>query len=190
MLIHETMLGVVQDASQNFVSSSTHALPALPVAPPSRQLSLSQSQTRSNRSSRLPRKPLAANQIFVDGYEDRSFNTSYFASMASPRSSVLLTPERSTILEESSVHFASLNETATPPRPRRYTIVTRSPKPSQVSRSTEIDIESPSKPKDRWRSQGDPLQKHIAPKEWLNLEIERGKAQPLNTPFLQMLIPS
>jgi serine/threonine-protein kinase GIN4 len=172
-LTHNVIPGVVEDARQNFASTSTHALPALPVAPASRQLSLSRSQTRSNRSSRLPRKLLAANQIFVDGYEDGSFNASFLSS-ASPLSSELPSPEPSAVLEESSVQFASVTE-ASSPRPRRYTIVTRSPKPSGASPPVENGFESPSKRKDRWRSQGDLLQRSIAPIERLTLELERGE---------------
>lgn len=98
-----------------------------------------------------------------------------FQSTTSPASATFPTipsetPERSDIIEESSIQFAA-NSTTSPPRPRRYTISTRSPKPSGVSRTPEIEIESPSR-RERWRSQGDLLQQPITPRERLNLELE------------------
>lgn len=57
---------VVEDARQNFASSSVKPLAPLPVAPPSRSAShcRTTSQAQSNLSSRRPRKILAASQIF------------------------------------------------------------------------------------------------------------------------------
>lgn len=58
-------------------------------------------------------------------------------------------------------------------RPRRNTIVTRSPKPSGVTRSLDIDRGSPSKRHERSRSQGNLLDQKIVPADQLNLEFDR-----------------
>ncbi|KAF8918918.1 hypothetical protein CPB85DRAFT_940938 [Mucidula mucida] len=73
---------VVDDARMNFGSSPSPPLvenEAPPLSPPPGRLS--SSQTRSHRSARLPRRVLAANQIFADGAEKSlSPNSSYVTS--------------------------------------------------------------------------------------------------------------
>ena len=62
---------MVDEARQNFAASTgPNPTPAaLPIAPVSRRSSYS----RSNKGNRIPRKILAANQIFVDDYEPDTF---------------------------------------------------------------------------------------------------------------------
>ncbi len=76
------VIGVVDDARMNFGSSPSPPLvenEAPPLSPPPGRLS--SSQTRSHRSARLPRRVLAANQIFADGAEKGlSPNSSYVTS--------------------------------------------------------------------------------------------------------------
>lgn len=80
------MTEVVEDARQNFAAASSTTLPLLPIAPVSRRASAehrmrpSLASVRSapssipnisaNQSSRVPRRILAANQIFNGEYED------------------------------------------------------------------------------------------------------------------------
>ncbi|KAJ7600903.1 hypothetical protein C8J56DRAFT_911575 [Mycena floridula] len=101
---------VVEDARQTFASSSKQAtLPPLPLAP----LSRSGSQTRTNRSSRLPRKVLAANKIFSDEAEGEQSMSSYVTSVyATPSAEV--------------TSSAMLPEIRTPSKQRRATVSSRS----------------------------------------------------------------
>ncbi|KAA1475650.1 hypothetical protein DENSPDRAFT_883723 [Dentipellis sp. KUC8613] len=176
---------VVEDARQNFASSSVAQLPPLPLAPLSNR---SSSQNRSNRSSRLPRKILAASQIFQKENEQPSM----------PASPPATDPDRS-LLSASTSMYAAANASAylpnmtlatiptlpseepsrttmilgsTPPRARRSTVtIGRSPE-----KSRSLDIESgsgsPSKRKEKSRSQND-LLRPISPIANLQLELER-----------------
>ncbi|TFY71842.1 hypothetical protein EVG20_g1148 [Dentipellis fragilis] len=176
---------VVEDARQNFASSSVAQLPPLPLAPLSNR---SSSQNRSNRSSRLPRKILAASQIFQKENEQPSI----------PASPPAVDPDRS-LLSASTSMYAAANASAflpnmtlatiptlpseepsratmilgsTPPRARRATVtIGRSPE-----KSRSLDIESgsgsPSKRKEKSRSQND-LLRPISPIANLQLELER-----------------
>ncbi|KAJ7758141.1 hypothetical protein DFH07DRAFT_818885 [Mycena maculata] len=162
---------VVEDARQNFASSSTEVtpLPPLPLAP----LSRATSQTHIYRSSRLPRKVLAASQIFADP-ADSSQNMS--SMNAAANSSVANTD----LSEGTSQIMAGL---CTPIRPRRATVSARSPDPVDVSFDLELETGSPSKRKEKSKSQGDLLQRRITPLAQLELEIAK-PIVPLPSPRL------
>ncbi|KAJ7433039.1 hypothetical protein B0H11DRAFT_773977 [Mycena galericulata] len=162
---------VVEDARQNFASSSTEVtpLPPLPLAP----LSRATSQTRTYRSSRLPRKLLAASQIFADP-EDSSQNLS---SMDAAANSTVANMD----LSEGTSQIVS--ELRTPTRPRRATVSARSPEPADASFDIDIETGSPSKRKEKSRSQGDLLQRRITPIAQLELEIAK-PIVPLPSPRL------
>jgi len=172
---------VVEDARQNFASSSSIGpLPPLPLAPISRRASL----TRTNRSARMPRKILAASEIFVDGYEspsmDRSTATSdrasaYFAEArsridATPNADMTL-PTIPSELPSFALEGQSFAMPETPSRRRRATVVTRSPEPGGKG-SLTIDTSSPSKRREKSKSQND-LARPITPVTKLEFELER-----------------
>ncbi|KAI0754696.1 hypothetical protein C8Q80DRAFT_1266285 [Daedaleopsis nitida] len=70
---------VVDEARQNFAAStsSAPAPPALPLAP----MSCRSSHSRSGRGNRVPRRILAANQIFLNEYEPETYRHSTAFSM-------------------------------------------------------------------------------------------------------------
>ncbi|KAJ6461646.1 hypothetical protein DFH09DRAFT_582339 [Mycena vulgaris] len=162
---------VVEDARQNFASSSTEItpLPPLPLAP----LSRTTSQTHTYRSSRLPRKVLAASQIFADP-ADSSQNMS---SMNAAANSTVANADFS---EGTSQILAGLR---TPTRPRRATVSARSPEPADVSFDIDVETGSPSKRKEKSKSHADLLQRRITPVALLELEIAKPIA-PLPSPRL------
>ncbi|KAK7048599.1 kinase domain-containing protein [Favolaschia claudopus] len=146
---------VVEDARQNFASSSREVtpLPPLPLAP----LSRTGSQIRSYRSSRLPRKVLAASQIFADP-EDLSQNSSLMNAAASATAN------------------GNTSEDArprTPTRPRRATVSARSPEPGDAVFDIEAETGSPSKRKEKSKSHADLLERRITPIAQLELEISK-----------------
>ncbi|KAF5389193.1 hypothetical protein D9757_003418 [Collybiopsis confluens] len=156
---------VVEDARQTFSSGKENPLPPLPLPPASRS-NLSSSQTRSNRSSRLPRRMLAANEIFSDsgdqGTEMSSFVTSVYAS-----------PNTSAAPEVPDGVGATLDcVLQTPSRQRRATVSTGSPDPV-VSGSLDIENSSPSKRKEKSKSHGNLFQLHIAPAAALVAELDK-----------------
>ncbi|TFY64348.1 hypothetical protein EVJ58_g2676 [Rhodofomes roseus] len=178
---------VVEDARQTFAESSTSGpLPPLPLAPVSRRASLSRSQRSTGR---MPRKILAASQIFTDGYEsgyldqsalflDRSGGSSYYAdAKVEPKSPTALHVNEDTLptipSEQPSVlsNHQSLVVPETPSRRRRATVVTRSPEPAREKPSLEIDT-SPSKRREKSRSQND-LIRPITPVTKLEFELQK-----------------
>ncbi|KAJ7029267.1 hypothetical protein C8F04DRAFT_44918 [Mycena alexandri] len=153
-LIHNAE--VVEDARQNFASSSREVtpLPPLPLAP------LSRGTSQNYRSSRLPRKVLAASQIFAD--PDQSQNMSLDAAATS-------TVGNPADLSEGTSQILAGLRTPTPTRPRRATL------PDAADMSFELDVEtgSPSKRKEKSRSHADLLERRITPVAQLELEIAK-----------------
>ncbi|KAJ6621778.1 hypothetical protein B0H10DRAFT_2015719 [Mycena sp. CBHHK59/15] len=166
---------VVEDARQNFASSSAEItpLPPLPLAP----LSRAASQTRTYRSSRLPRKVLAASQIFADPV-DLSQNTTSTRAVAN-------TTVANTDFSEGTSQITT--EMRTPTRQRRATVSARSPEPLDASFDIDIETGSPSKRKEKSKSHADLLQRRITPIALLELEISKPVA-PLPSPRLEEVL--
>ncbi|KAJ6585267.1 hypothetical protein B0H19DRAFT_1368651 [Mycena capillaripes] len=166
---------VVEDARQNFASSSREItpLPPLPLAP----LSRATSQTHTYRSSRLPRKVLAASQIFADP-ADSSYNMSSMNAVATS------TVANTDFSEGASQILAGLH---TPTRQRRATVSARSPEPADASFDIDMETGSPSKRKEKSRSHADLLDRRITPVAQLELEISKPIA-PLPSPRLSEVL--
>ncbi|KAJ7451595.1 hypothetical protein FB451DRAFT_702631 [Mycena latifolia] len=162
---------VVEDARQNFASSSKEVtpLPPLPLAP----LSRATSQTNTYRSSRLPRKVLAASQIFADPADSSQNMSSMHAAANSTVANADFSEGTSQILTE--LH--------TPTRPRRATVSARSPEPADAAFDIDVETGSPSKRKEKSRSHADLLQRRITPVALLELEIAK-PIVPLPSPRL------
>jgi len=127
--------------------------------------SISQTCT-SQSSSRFPRKALAANQIFSD---QSASSSSAFVNVNAPsvdKTLPAIPPEDANLV----TRFLA---TSTPPRPRRATITTRSPQAIKKQASFDIDTGSPSKRKDKSKSQGN-LLRPIQTIERLELELQKG----------------
>ncbi|KAL0578154.1 hypothetical protein V5O48_003820 [Marasmius crinis-equi] len=146
---------VVEDARESFTTGPPAILPPLPLPPASR--------SRSNRSSRLPRRVLAANEIFSDtsmlesSFVDQSMSSHVASICTSP--TVAQTSEKKEQKEESPVTLPEPR--TTPSRPRRATVTTLSPE--RVATDPFELNDSPSKRKEKSRSHGNLLQRHIAP---------------------------
>lgn len=213
---------VVEDARQNFAAASSTTLPPLPVAPIARRSSvevrsvgntsanLSASEDKSRRSSRVPRRILAANHIFPQDYVqpdgtlspinasfdtkdlDRSvvFRRSFMSDEDEQERRDTVNDTIPTIPSEDASRCQSLSASVapsvlggedTPGTParsrRRATIVTRSPEaPVKVKPVLEIDT-SPSKRREKSKSQNDLsiLGRPITPVTKLEFELERRK---------------
>ena len=168
---------VVEDAKQNFASSSSAQ--DLPLPPLPLPLARNASQ---NRSSRLPRRVLAASQIFqadengnvspMDLTMVSTANSTYLTSNDTSGDSispVALTESKS----PSSVRGKSnlqIPEIHTPSRQRRATVSTRSPELTEQVFDVEV---SPSKRKEKSRSHGNLFEMHIAPISLLEAELSR-----------------
>lgn len=165
-------LEVVEDARQTFSTGKEAPLPPLPLPPATRTTNLSSSQTRSNRSSRLPRRILAANQIFSESGDQSTEMSSFVTSVyASPDTST--SPDN---LNDSSA--LSVPQLQTPSRQRRATVSTRSPDPvvsGPIEPSFDIENGSPSKRKEKSKSHGNLFQLHIAPAATLGAELDKRK---------------
>ncbi|THH31245.1 hypothetical protein EUX98_g2950 [Antrodiella citrinella] len=185
---------VVEDARHNFNASTTVGpLPPLPVAPIARHKSLKDNQdtsadlSRSQRSNRVPRRILAANQIFVNEYETGTPAPSPLASsfecgsLQPPSSSFAM--ENNTLPtipsedERSRVEPTLAPVNASPNRARRATVVTRSPEPKvkvkhERRMSLEVNFSSPTKRREKSRSQND-LGRCITPVTQLEFEVEK-----------------
>ena len=175
-----TITEVVEDAKQNFASSSSAQ--DLPLPPLPLPLACSASQ---NRSSRLPRRVLAASQIFQ---ADENGNVSPMdQTMLSTANSTCLiasdtsrgsnhppadtfTELKSPSLSQGKKGLLQIPEIHTPSRQRRATVSTRSPEPSEKVSGIEG---SPSKQKERSRSYGNLIQMPIAPISLLEAELSK-----------------
>ncbi|GLB38202.1 putative protein tyrosine kinase [Lyophyllum shimeji] len=157
---------VVEDARQTFASSSTHeltTLPSLPVAP----LSRSHSRNNTNRSSRLPRKILAASQIFANE------NDQIGSDHANATGSYATANDTSTDPAEGRSQL-QLPEIHTPSRKRRATVSICSPeKAPQTPMNLDAESGSPSKLREKSRSHGNLFQLHIAPVSMLEAELNK-----------------
>ncbi|KAJ7625320.1 hypothetical protein DFH06DRAFT_1304939 [Mycena polygramma] len=140
---------VVEDARQNFASSS-------------REAPLSRATSQSYRSSRLPRKVLAASQIFAHP-GDSSQNMSSMNAAAD-----------SYCRERTSAHRLASAERQSAPR---------SPEPADASFDIDIETGSPSKRKEKSRSHADLLERRITPIAQLELEIAK-PIMPMPSPRL------
>lgn len=177
-------LEVVEDARQNFAVSAAHTpLPPLPVAPIARP----SPSDRSNRSNRVPRKILAANQIFVDEYDSSRLDDSLGSSVNSSQPGGIHTTQLKSMFDDSlpvipsegptrmSIAQQEVDVPGTPQRNRRRaTIVTRSPEAPRRKPSLELDI-SPTKHKEKSKSQHD-LGRPITPVTRLEFELQQRKS--------------
>ncbi|PPQ85184.1 hypothetical protein CVT25_004191 [Psilocybe cyanescens] len=195
---------VVEDAKQNFASSSSPKDTPLPALP----LPLSRGPSQ-NRTSRLPRRVLAASQIF-QADENGNISPMVDQSMVSTSNSVFLnsrdvskasiaptpstpaaaaaTPRKPTspLPDEGSSQFV-IPEIHTPSRQRRATVSTRSPGPTAPVFADAGDS-SPSKRKEKSKSHGNLLQRHIvAPISLLEAELEKAPP-PEPTPRLSEVL--
>ncbi|KAI0693211.1 hypothetical protein BC835DRAFT_1546100 [Cytidiella melzeri] len=196
---------VVEDARQNFAQASSATLPPLPVAPVSRRPSeqrVEDAVNRSNRSSRVPRKILAANHIFSQDYQPGSGDSTTMSQNVSVSGEDQSVQYRRSWMNETlptipseepskMSMFSSLSDApGTPPRHRRRaTIITRSPEAvSKVKPALELDM-SPSKRREKSRSQNDlqMLGRPITPVTRLEFEIEQ-LSKPAPMPRLSTLI--
>ncbi|TFK40865.1 hypothetical protein BDQ12DRAFT_648195 [Crucibulum laeve] len=171
---------VVEDAKQNFASSSVARdvpLPSLPIPP----LSRNTSQKNSNRSSRLPRKILAASQIFTEENvqsigADQSMmsnTTSMYANANNTSTVNNLTDEEGPSEGRSQLLVPEIH---TPSRQRRATVSTGSPEATP----------SPSK---RRRSHGNLFQQRIARLSLIEAELNKPTLQtPLASPRLSQVL--
>lgn len=178
---------VVEDARQNFAASVSTPLPPLPVAPVARPSSENRSQTSSTR---IPRRILAANEIFVNEYDtsqmDHSMSSSLNSSVNSrqPRDLLAVADRRSMVdstipsipSEEPSRADLGQDPAEAPGTPvrtrvRRNTIVTRSPEAEKKKPSLEIETVSPNQ-REKSRSQHD-LGRPITPVTRLAFELEQ-----------------
>lgn len=158
-------------------------LPALP--PP---LARDRSQ---NRTSRLPRRVLAASQIFQADENgnlspmDQTMNSTHLSfgdtskgsikPPSTPTHSVPSTPETQTSpLPSEGPSQLQIPEIYTPSRQRRATVSTRSPDPAGPTLDLEMEGGSPSKRKEKSRSHGNLFQRHIAPISYLEAELNKG----------------
>ena len=147
---------VVEDARQNFASTSATPLPPLPVAP----LSRSVSQTTGGRFSRPPPMALTASQIFAERAGPSSAGNADSMSPSTLENLCRVT----TAIEH--------NLQTPPPRTRRATVSTQSPDPAHPERSLDEGTCSPSKHKEKYRSHGD-LMQPISSLSILELELQK-----------------
>jgi hypothetical protein len=153
---------VVADARQNFEAARPiQPISLTPAPPPSRR----PSQRRA--AQRMPRKILAANQIFNEDGEASTCPGTPTSASATANSSTFAIPEPSQvsiIIEETSV-LLSQTPPVSPARRRRATVVTMSPETKKRT-SDEVVQGSPSK---------NSLYGPIFPRAELEREIERRK---------------
>jgi serine/threonine-protein kinase GIN4 len=153
---------VVADARQNFEAARPiQPVSLTPAPPPSRR----PSQRRA--AQRMPRKILAANQIFNEDGEASACPGTPTSAPTTANSSTFAIPEPSqvsVIIEETSV-LLSQTPPVSPARRRRATVVTMSPEIKRAS--NEVVSGSPSK---------NSLYGPIFPRAELEREIERRKS--------------
>ncbi|KAL4081209.1 hypothetical protein J3A83DRAFT_166776 [Scleroderma citrinum] len=182
---------VVEETRQNFASTSVLQPTALPLVPvsrsssqnPSNNLYASQSTSHTTRSARLPRRHLAANQIFAElsnpdaplspASQDKSMSFSYIDM---PESSCPVLPTLSVLAQ-------------TPPRQRRATISTRSPalETSKAGDNSMFDLGTPSKKREKSRSIGN-LDRHIRDVAKLELELNTDTVSKPSTQRLSAVL--
>ena len=171
---------VVEDAKQNFASTSTAQDLPLPPLPLPLTCNVS-------RSSRLPRRVLAASQIFqadengnvspMDQTMLSTVNSTYLSANDTSRDTIPTPtdtfddPNTPSSPRQGKKGLMQIPEIHTPSRQRRATVSTRSPEPSEQVSGVEG---SPSKWKERSRSYGNLSQMHIAPISLLEAELSKG----------------
>ena len=98
---------MVDEARQNF-AASTSSVPAVPTALPIAPVSRRSSYSRSGKTNRVPRKMLAAHQIFIDDFEPDAYaRNSSILSMDRSAASMSPLPSPS---YHNTTHF-SINQT-------------------------------------------------------------------------------
>ncbi|KAF8631694.1 hypothetical protein AX15_002243 [Amanita polypyramis BW_CC] len=159
---------VVEDARQTFALSAPQptVLPPLPVSPLSRR----PSNSRSSRG-RLPRKILAASQIFTQE------NTLSLNDSATANSSCVDQPKIEVLENTSQI----LSSTESPSRRRRATVSTRSPEPAVASTSNSDSYFRQN------NSLAEKLQLHITTLSKLEAELSK-PPQPQPSPRLSQVI--
>jgi serine/threonine-protein kinase GIN4 len=166
---------VVEDARQKFASTSVTPLPPLPLAP----LSRSASQNRNHANSRLPRKALAANQIFADhGPSDQT--ASFSTSPHTQQGTRVVASDRPLpqLPSESLDPSAAEGALHSPQRTRRATVSTRSPEPINTQDDFDLLTGSPSKRKEKCKSHGNLVQP-ISPISKLEFELQKREPRSL-----------
>ncbi|KAJ3756239.1 hypothetical protein EV360DRAFT_85137 [Lentinula raphanica] len=149
---------------------------------------------RSNRSSRLPRRVLAANQIFSESGDQSAEMSSFVTSVyASPSTSGSAGNAGNT----NAIPDLSVSQLQTPSRQCRVTVSTRSPDTvvsGPMDSCFDNDHGSPSKRKEKSKSQGNLFQLQIVPAAALGAELDKRATASspsfdmLNTPPLSALV--
>jgi len=155
----------------NFASSSRHDAPLPPLPLP---LSRNASGNRGNRSTRLPRRVLAASQIFDENGTspvDQSMATTAPSSFVGVNTSTAESSWTDATSPPADKSQFLIPEIHTPSRRRRATVSTRSPEP--VSPAPADTGGSPSKRKEKSKSHANLFQLHIAPLSLLEAEINK-----------------
>ncbi|KAF8158040.1 hypothetical protein B0H34DRAFT_707275 [Crassisporium funariophilum] len=190
---------VVEDAKQNFESSSPQQDIPLPPLP----LPLSRSVSQ-NRTSRLPRRVLAASQIFqadengnispmgdtsmlsATGNNTMFLTANYDTSRGSSGPLSAEAPRSPTPTEgRSSLQIPEIHTPSRQRGQRRATVSTRSPEPAE--RVFSAPEGSPSKRKEKSKSHGNLFQMHIAPISLLEAELDKAPP-PEPTPRLSQVL--
>ena len=157
---------IAEQTRQNFAIASPTRQPvsALPIPPPMSRAS------SVNRTSRLPRKILTASQIFsCDGSMDPTASSSFAFVEVSPSVDKTLPA----IPADDSTASSSFL-VVSPPRARRAAITIRSLEGLKTQDNFDLDTGSPSKRKEKSKSQGN-LLRPIQTIERLELELKKGK---------------
>ena len=157
---------IAEQTRQNFAIASPTRQPvsALPIPPPMSRVS------SVNRTSRLPRKILTASQIFSsDGSMDPTASSSFAFVEVSPSVDKTLPA----IPADDSTASSSFL-VVSPPKARRATITIRSLEGLKTQDNFDLDTGSPSKRKEKSKSQGN-LLRPIQTIERLELELKKGK---------------
>lgn len=153
---------VVDDARQNFFPPPVVSRPGTPKPAPLRP----STQNRSNRSSRLPRRVLPANQIFADDL-DHLLPSPTMMSYVTSGYDVSVEDTSSPVDQEIPLSY-------TPTKKRRATVSASSPEASLGQSGT------PSERKEKSRSHADLLQRHIAPISTIDVTLVRRVSSPLS----------
>ncbi|KAG7445820.1 kinase-like protein [Guyanagaster necrorhizus] len=153
---------VVDDARQNFFPPPVVSPPGTPKPAPLRP----STQNRSNRSSRLPRRVIPANQIFADDPDHL---------LPSPTMTSFVTSGYDiSVQAASNVVDQELPLVCTPTKKRRATVSASSPEASLGQSG------SPAERKEKSRSHADLLQMRIAPISTMDGALVRRMSSPLS----------